>query len=342
VFLAQAQTAQSVFKAAMVNIGDEQRFYTDSITVDFEVISREPIREVTFNGDALDIIPARSSFVVSRAFPLFNEPARFDLRLEAENERGETAVDEKVIYRELNEVELDVSKLSMVFVQPENQHPDIDEAGVTQILNWLQDSGPYRNRFARAKVRLDSVLDAMLDEYELMALEEGEEQLDRSQERIADLIITTLIKGGEDFVEIIMRGYSVDQQVEITDRVEVADGFEDGVTLDKLRPLVETLATRLVQEFPRVQAPVYDVRGARVAFGLTSDDGIREFYKCLLVQRTTETVGDFVSETYETQGIGFCEVPRSQNFSWGTFTWAGSFAEGASDTDLGEYTVVTK
>jgi hypothetical protein len=220
-------------------------------------------------------------------------------------------------------VEETVGKLAVAFVGVEERHPELDENSANEILNWLQDSPTFTNRFGLSSVRTDLVLDAILKEYELGPLSGSDGQQRRFELQQADVLIGTQISGSNDDVQIILRGYSVSRQKLITERVEVAGPFDSAKDLaSQLRPMIETLATRLAQEFPRLRAPAIELDGARVAFELTSRDGIKEFYNCIFVERVEEVVGikKYVSEKWETRGEGFCETPRSRDFSWGEFT----------------------
>ena len=311
-YLAQAVQGDVRFAAELVNLEDEQRFFMDRITVNMEIISPVPIEAVSFNGRDISVIPARKYLRLSQSLGLGDEPAALDCRLTARNDQGDVAVDEKRIFRALNAVETEDGLLSLAFVELTNVHPRLTEEEAEFALNELQGMTTFEKRFGAPVVRDPDMLAQMLQEQKLAQLSSADHRFLGMQVVTADVLIVARISGTDDSIEIILDGYSSRINRVITDRVEVFGPFGGP---DDLRLLLDTLATRLVQEFPRLQAQAIGIRGQNVAFALTSADGIKEYFNCVLVERVEVVRGPFESIELVTLGDGLITNVRRKNYS---------------------------
>lgn len=336
-YLAQAVQGDVRFAAEFVNLEDEQRFFMDRITVNMEIISPVPIEAVSFNGRDISVIPARRYLRLSQSLGLGDDPISIDCILTARNDQGALAVDEKRIFRELNAVETEEGRLSLAFVELTNVHPRLREEEAEIALRELQDTRTFQKRFGRPVVRDQDMLTRMLQEQKLAQLSSDDHRLLGMQVVTADVLIGARISGTDDFIQIILDGYSSRINRVITDRVEVAGAFDD------LSLLLDTLSTRLVQEFPRLQAPVIDIRGQDVAFALTSAHGIKKYFNCLLVERVEVVRGPFESIELVTRGDGLITKVRQENYSEADIVLSPEF-DGSIDlrSEYDTYFIITK
>jgi len=318
-YLAQQTDGIARFNAELVNIQDEQRFYLDRITVNMEVISPEPIEHVTFNGRDISLIPARKYLRLSQSVGLGDEPASMDLILAARNVQGDETTDEKKILRELSAVDTDEGRLSLAFVELTNAHPTLNETQAELTIKELQETRTFSKRFGQPVVRDEDALARILQEQKLAQLSSDEHRLLGGQIVTADIFVGARLSGTEDFVQIILEGYSSRVNRVVTDRVEVAGAFED------LPVLLDTLATRLVQEFPRLQASAIDIQGEDVAFTLTAANGIKENFNCILVERARVVRGPFESVEFIPRGAGLITNVRQQDYSEAQITLPPDF-----------------
>ena len=284
--LAQAEPALDLFAAELLNITDDQRFYQEAITINLKVTSPVPIQQIAFNGQDVEIRGSPTYVRLSRAVALGNTPTDVRCRVDATNQRGEVTSDEKLIHRELSKVETDEYKLSLAFMDARSHYPKISDVN-TAVLSEIQRNEAFLERFGQPVVRDPGKLQEMFVEKKLGELSDKEYSVLAGEVITADVFIDTEVTGDEDSVQIVLEGRSSSVNRVITGRVEVAG------SPTMLPNLIETLTTRLIQEFPRLQRPAVSRNNLDIEFAMTAADGIRQNYNCVLVERQVLTFEGF-------------------------------------------------
>lgn len=338
--LARLGATDPEFRVALVNLDNEQRFYQPTITVDIHVNSPAPVKSVEFNGENIAIIPAQRVFSVSRTLGLGTEPNEIHCTVVATNADDEQSSDEKTIYRDLSPVETEYNKLSFAVFKVDNSHPLLSDDDAEEFINDVRDEPEFHNRFGGIVVRDEETIQAMLLEHTLSELSSEERKLLPEEVQTADVLLTAKVRGDENFIEVVLEGKSTTVNRIITNRVEVAGGFSDY----ELENHKRALAIRLAQEFPRLQAPVVDVRPNGVYFPLYREDGIRPYYSCLFVKNESVGEGRFKQNQLNIVRQGLIENAEKQpRYSRARFDFPKDFVENlVIDPTSETYFVVTK
>jgi hypothetical protein len=257
----------------MNNILDGQQFFFDEIVVAIQASSDNPIQDIRLNGKSIPTISGRNTLRTSRKIRLMQGVNT--LTAHAVDNSGQEGIDEKVIHREANAIEMSKNKLGVAFLGSvgNTNYPNGD-VYTSDILDKLGFSEPINNRF---KVVDRSMMDAILTEQSLSAaLASSKNKLALGRLKTVDIMIAVRIRGDQDSIEIVLECYSTETAVRILPPVDVAGPYAE------MDALIEELGVRLVQEIPRVQGRVLDWDRPEITLDLNASHGIRDGLKCLV------------------------------------------------------------
>jgi len=255
-----------------------QEYFMDDIVVALNIKSSEPLDTISLNGDTIDVIPRRKSVSVSRKVHLQQGPNNIVAR--AKDIVDTTVENKKEIHRKANDFEVAGNKLSITFLNNvvRIQHPALADKA-DYILDTLANIRQLKDRFT---VVDRSLMAEALAEQELSTLlSSRKNKLNLGQHIAAELMLSLRLREDEETVSINLDGISTETGVWITQDLGVTGPKENRDAL------IDTLALRLVQEFPRVQGLLMDWDSPEITFDITKKQGIQEFFKCLVFKTKT-------------------------------------------------------
>jgi tetratricopeptide (TPR) repeat protein len=333
---AGTESTSGTFTAELQGIDDGQRFYQPQILVNIAIASPEPVSEVIFNDEHLDILPARSEFTLSKSVALGNEPTSMRCRLEAHNKAGGVASNEKTVRREPSALESADSKLSFEWLRTIYSGLDLSPEEVTNLLSptEIQDLKLYKERFGTFFERDSAALEKIaVEQFLSQQLAAKKNQLMADGVEVADVLLEATVNTKDDFIEIILAGTSTSNGDRIVNRVEIAEQFDK----NRLAEYREKIVARLAQEFPRIKRPLLQMSGQQGVVGWSSLDGIRRSFSCILVKK--EEIQGLPHDKVLAQGL-VTGVPKSdQQLGDAKFRLEDGFV---LDADLSKYFVITK
>ncbi len=250
-----------------------QQYFREEIVVSVSANAISPLRAVTLNDVPFTSVPGRTNGCFSRRVKLSVGENAF--KAVAEDADGRVKSEEAVVERQLTEIEKLNRKLSVAFVDyvSEGTTP-IPEGEGEFILNSLPGDLAQYERFTVVDRRL---LRDVLAEHTLSAeLGSREARLFLCEVIPAEVMFIARLRRDTVSLEIVLEGTSTETTEIVAPRVDVAGPYEH------LERLVQDLALRLVQKFPRVQAKVLDWEEPEVTCKLTEADRVRESMKCVV------------------------------------------------------------
>lgn len=267
------------------NLLDGQRYLKDEIVVTLEVESADAVQRVELNGQTINtIIPGRGNQRISRKILVENE-GEHRITATVTDASGGVGSKEVTVERRLPQVEGVSARLSIALLGDLSQS---DDTSLRDQAEFLRSELPFAlDERGRFNVIDRGSIETVIEEQELVAaLGSVKERQRLGQLEMADfLLIADLRKYGEN-LEIVL--HAIDS---ITSREVIVDVYGPANTTQELRELIDDLALRLEQEFPRVRGNLVRVasNGERVYSSLSKSDRIRESMYCV-VYRPQEIV----------------------------------------------------
>ena len=267
-------------KVTLTNLANGQHYLMDEIVVDLEVNAPAGIRSLTLNDVPVDLLPGHGNQRLTRriALPKAGPQSVVAILEDNDGKRSEARAD---IERVLTEVEQLSNRLSLAVLGNIWEGPNrVAEAEETFIADEL-------NRILYEEGRFDllarDALPEILTEQELAAAAGSRNGASPLRDVVpAEMMAVGLVRKDTESVEIILQAISL----ETSQLMGYADIAGRADTREELRALVADLALRFLQEFPRVQGQVAQVRGTDGAVSnLSENDRIRPKMKCLLFRQ---------------------------------------------------------
>lgn len=283
VAVAQVADADTGPEVRFTNLAEGQRYLLDEIMVDLDIIAANGVKTLTVNGAPVDIFPDRHRQRISRRVPL-PAPGPVELVAIIEDTAGQTRETRVTIERTLTAVETLDRKLSLAVLGNVWEGPNRDTRSEEQFIS------DELTRLLFEQGRFDLVardtLPQVLTEQELAAALGARNGASPLRDIVpAEMMAVGMVRKDPESVEIILQAINLDSS-QLMGYADVAGKVE---TKDDLRRLVGDLARRFVQDFPRVQGKVVDIRAnARVYTSLGAPDRIRRNMKCLVFRRGQE------------------------------------------------------
>jgi curli production assembly/transport component CsgG len=316
------------------NVQDGDIFYRDEILVQLDLSGAEGIGSASLNGVPVDVLPGRKRQRVTRRIAL-PDPGPAELVAQVEDIQGQSV--EQVLEVERRETEvarlgkLDVAMLGSVW-----QSVTPDEQDVTRTVTELLSAELYDIHRRRFNLVNRDNMEALLAEQELSALlSSSRERLALQQFRSADLMFIGTVRGDVDTMGISVEAVSSETGLVVA-RPSVEGPAKD---LDDLQFLIEDLAFRIDQEFPRVQNRIARVKSDTVfTCPLNEREGIKEAMK-YIVFRYIDADPERPGTSDETDVLGYALV-RTVNDQESTAEVSVRFEE-TQDTPITEDCYVT-
>jgi len=264
------------------NLREGQRYLQPEVAVNLLLLTRYPLARIAVNGE--DIL----GFLTGQ--PVQQLTTRVALRSVGEHTitaslsdmRGNRASQHIEIARALPTVHQTSNLLSVALLGNLWRH----EAGAEmEYARFIARELPRELiETERFNVVEREKIDAVLDEQQLVnALASPDERQALGRLRIADLLLIGDTRRYDDHLEIVV--HAIDP---FTTRDTLIDVYGPVRTLEDLQSLIETLALRIYQEFPRVQGEVLEVEneGQRVRSDIAEADRVREAAECLVYRES--------------------------------------------------------
>lgn len=279
------------------NVPEGQEFYRDELVVTLAVEAPEPIASIELNGQPVPSVPGRRALRVSRKVPLETGENLLVARAQSGGAQGEA---QRTVSRARSEIEMDKAKLSVAFLARESRvrNPEFtEEAGL--IMEELAGKEAVVERF---KVVDRELFAPMLAEQQLSeALASRQGKLALGEVIPAEMLLVARVRGDRQSIEIVLDGASTETGVRLASHVDVAGPYE------QLDQLIEQLAARLTQEFPRAHGHVIDWDPPEVLSDLTGRQGLRQYFKCV-VYETEPIVNKMTGEELGTREKVICDA----------------------------------
>ena len=235
------------------NLRDGQRYLMEEIVVALNVDAADPLANVQLNGIDLDLIPDRKVQHLSRRAPLTvgeNQILALAGDVQGRFGKADVSIERQLTTVERLEERLVVAVLGSVREGSAPLMTNEDDVIMDELARELD----YYERFNFVDRDL---LPEILTEQELSAaLGSRDERLALRRLRPAEVLFIGKVRRDVNTIEIILEAISTETGLFVA-RADVAGKAND---LDELRMLVQNLALRVVQEFPRVQGHVALVR----------------------------------------------------------------------------------
>lgn len=267
------------------NLLDGQRYLKDEIVVSLVVESADAVQTVALNGEAIEtIIPARGSQRISRRIRIEDE-GEHRIAATVTDASGAVGSADVTIERRLPQVEEVSARLSLTLLGDLSRS---DDTSLQDQAEYVRSELPFaldeRGRFHI--IDRDSI-ETVIEEQQLVAaLGSVKERQRLGQLEMADYLLIADLRRYTENLEIVL--HAIDS---ITSREVIVDVYGPGNDVRDLRELVDDLALRLEQEFPRVRGDLLRVasNGERVFSSLSRSDRIRESMYCV-VYRPREVI----------------------------------------------------
>jgi hypothetical protein len=311
------------------NLREGQRYLQPEVIVGLLVRSPDPVAGVQLNGNAITqlLSDRRVQHVTSKI--ALNDLGPQEILATASDLEGRTWETHVSIERALPAV-YDVSnRLSVAIVGSLwRSGDDADSSLRDYLLRELTRSLRETNRF-RILDR-DTIADVLQEQELVAALGSPEERRNLGQLNLADYLLVADVRRFDSNLEVLV--HAIDPA---TGRDIVMDVYGPAESPGELTELLEELALRVYQEFPRVQGEVISVMGggSRVRTTVQKNDRVRESSSCLLY-REKEVIdvqtGQFLGMDLQPVASGvFTSIGGSRS----TVT-VDSASQLAEDTDL--------
>lgn len=281
--LAQPEATGGAPKVTLANLANGQHYLMDEIVVDIEIEAPAGIRSLSLNDTPVDLMPDRGSQRLSRRVALPDAGPQAIVAV-LEDQQGKRTEARANIERILTEVEQLSKHLSLAILgniwEGPNRIAQAEETFIADELNrLLYDVGRF-DLLAR------EALPEILTEQELAAAAGSRNGASPLRDVIpAEMMAVGLVRKDTESIEIILQAISL----ETSQLMGYADIAGRAETREELRALVSDLALRFLQEFPRVQGQIAQVRGKDSAISnLSENDRIRPKMKCLLFRQGEE------------------------------------------------------
>lgn len=295
--VAAAPEAETGVTIEMSNIAEGQQYYMDEIVVALNIRADSPIQDIQLNGEALPTLPGRNALRMSRRIRL--ERGANELLARAVDAGGAAGTDKKIVLREENAIEMNKSKLAVALLGAIGRAP-LQEDGVDTeyVMNALAATDTVQERFT--VVDRDLIREILAEQDLSEALASSKNKLALGKLIPAELMVAARIRRDQDSIEIVLEGSSTETAERILPRVDVAGPYAD---LDRL---IEELGVRLAQDLPRVQGRVLQWQSPEITTDLTTGQGVRNSFKCL-VFRTEPVLNPDSGETLGEKPVILCE-----------------------------------
>lgn len=237
-------------------VADGQRYYLEEIVVTVDAYAGSPLASIVINGVPADLLPQRPVQVVSRRLRLNPGPNDIEaiIRDAAGNERAIRAT----VMREPSSLELVDHQLSgAVLGVIRSGNPMILEGEDEFVVSEIESKMQEQRRFALLDRQF---IQQVLEEQTLSAsvgTKQGRLMLGRSIP--AEVLFVGRVHRDLDSFECVLEAISTDTAIPVG-RADVAGKAE---SVDQLSQLIEMLAQRMVQEFPRLTADVTGIRSKK-------------------------------------------------------------------------------
>ncbi|MBX7257663.1 MAG: hypothetical protein K1Y02_14985 [Candidatus Hydrogenedentes bacterium] len=236
------------------NLRNGQQYQRDEIVASVRIEGTGPVADGSINSYSLTLIPDRAIQYVSRRVSLSEGTNTFTASARDSHGNSGSAtvtVERKPTILEAPENRLTVTSLGLVWA---GNAPKLE--GEREFLyDRLNQSMAEQNRFNFAD---RSLMPQILDEQQLSAvLGSREGRLTLTQVTPAEAVVIGRARRDPTSLEVVMEAFSTETGLSIA-RADVA-GRAD--TVEELQQLIDDLALRVVQEFPRAQGEVEDIRG---------------------------------------------------------------------------------
>lgn len=267
-------------KVTLMNLADGQHYLMDEIVVDLVVNAPAGIHSLTLNDAPVDLLAGHGVQRLSRriALPKAGPQSIVAVLEDNDSKRCEARAS---IERVLTDVEQLSNRLSLAILGNIWEGPNrVAEAEETFVADEL-------NRILYQEGRFDllarDALPEILTEQELAAAAGSRNGASPLRDVVpAEMMAVGLVRKDTESVEIILQAISL----ETSQLMGYADVAGRANTREELRALVADLALRFLQEFPRVQGQIAQVRGKDGAVSnLSENDRIRPKMKCLLFRQ---------------------------------------------------------
>ncbi len=282
---AAAEPVAGAPRIEFTNVLDGQRYLNDELVVTLEVESADPVRSVELNGNPIDsIVPGRGTQRISRKVAI-GEEGEHRLVATLTDASGASTSTEVVIERQLPQVESVSARLSIALLGDLSRS---DDTTVAEQAEFVRSQLPFalddRRRFN--VVDRDSIETVIEEQQLIAALGSVKERQRLGQLDMADYLLIADLRQYADNLEVVL--HAIDS---LTSSEVIVDVYGPGGNVEQLRQLIDDLALRLEQEFPRVRGNLTRVpsNGERVFSSLSRDDRIRESMYCV-VYRPQEIV----------------------------------------------------
>ena len=284
------------------NLLDGQRYLKDEVVVSLEVESAETVRTVSINGEPIEsIVPGRGTQRISRKI---NIEAEGEHRIAATvtDALGATSSAEVLIERQLPQVEAVSARLSIALLGDLAQTGD---ASLQDQAEYVRSQLPFTlDELGRFNVVDRDSIETVIEEQQLVAaLGSVKERQRLGQLDMADYLLIADLRRYADNIEVVL--HAIDS---ITSSEVIVDVYGPGNSAQELRELLDDLALRLEQEFPRVRGNLVDVaaNGERVFSSLSRTDRVRESMYCV-VYRPQEVIDPKTNASLGTELIPIAE-----------------------------------
>ncbi|MFA6243310.1 MAG: hypothetical protein WC655_20395 [Candidatus Hydrogenedentales bacterium] len=245
------------------NLREGQQYQRDEIVASLRIDASTPIADATLNEYNLALLPERTLQYVSRRIAL--KPGANTVTATARDAQGNAGAATVTIERQPTPLEIPTNRLTMASLGLVwNGNPPRVEGEHAFILDRLTHEVASQDRFNLAD---RSLLPEVLNEQQLSAvLGSRNGRLALNQVVPAEVIVIGRARRDPSSLEVVMEAFSTETGLSIA-RADVA-GRAD--TIEQLQQLVDDLALRVVQEFPKAQGEVKGIRGTMDAQSLPS------------------------------------------------------------------------
>jgi len=289
--MAAASESANALSASFSNVAAGRKYLLDEIAVGVVIEGAKPIVKATLNGAPLSLIPGRATQRLTRRVPLTPGPNR--LELTAEDETGAQAAADVTVERQPSAVDqaggrLNVAVLGNVW---KGNSPQLENEA-SFIVERFQRELARRERFGLID---RSLLPEVLVEQRLnAALGSRDERLALVRLVPAELMIIGRVRRDANSIELVAEAISSETSL-FVGRADVAGPAN---TLDELRQLVNDLALRFIQEFPRAQGQVALVKApGQLVTNLGASQNLRESMKLVVFRYGQEILDPTTKES---------------------------------------------
>ncbi|MBL7647998.1 MAG: hypothetical protein JNK74_17585 [Candidatus Hydrogenedentes bacterium] len=336
--IAASVVAVEPVRIRLDNIPEGAAYYQDEIIVALNARSKEPIKSIVLLGEEIGLVPARNDVYITRRVRL--DPGPNTLEAVVTDTQGNQASDERSVQRDASELENMKNKLAIAMM-PKSLPADTLTQHVVGEMHGRRGStaggsGSEQTLADRFAIVNREQLDTVLRE-QVLSAELGATDRALILNQLIPFEVLLLFQANLDngTLEIIADGVSSEKGVFVTGRVDVAGDEKD------VDELLDQLAVRILQEFPRAQGEVISWDSPELTSTLTKEQGVRENRKCL-VYRLEDVVhkGEVIGSKPEILAEGFITSTGSKFSTADLFSVSGDGEPMALELGEGDYVVL--